>query len=621
MCGIAGFVAGEAGSPDPQALEVLARAMRHRGPDDSGAWAEEAGGLRVGLCATRLAIQDVSANGHQPMVSAGAGSVICFNGELYNVQSLREELARAGHSFRGHSDTEVALAAYEEWGPDCVRRLRGMFALAVWDGRRRRLLLARDRMGIKPLYYSVEDGMIAFGSELRAMMGAGLVPRELSTEGLMSYLTLGGVCEPLTVVKGARALAPGYYALWDGERLEQTEYWSLRASFGSSTDGDAGGDTASRLRECLEDSVRSHLIADVPLGVFLSGGMDSSAMVALAAAVGDRPPQTVSIVLSEREFSEERYIRMVAERFRADHHELRLDEAAFLARLPAALAAMDQPTVDGVNTFVISGVAREEGLTVALSGLGGDELFAGYRTFREVPRMERVARALPARARPLAAVAARAAVRPRHRADKVVRWLGADGTSLDAYALHRELFSTGSCLRLLPGGRPDAIPHPRPVMDDEVNALSHLELTHYMRNVILRDSDVMSMAHSLELRVPLLDHRLVELVAGLPGSAKLSRRHPKPLLYGALADLLPDEIVHRPKRGFTFPFEKWLQGELRKEVQDVLTDPQAGGQVSAALDAQAVRGVWDDFLAGTCHWSRPWALFVAKRWGERHLPS
>jgi asparagine synthase (glutamine-hydrolysing) len=514
----------------------------------------------------------------------------------------------------------VVLHSFDEWGTDFLQRLRGMFALALWDAPRERLVLARDRLGIKPLYYHYGvGGALAFASELRALLASGVVEPRISHQGMDSYLLLGSVQEPFTMVEPVRCLPAAHIATWENGEFRIEPYWSLELAF--AREASLPRDTAvASLRETLEESVQLHLVSDVPLGVFLSGGIDSSALVGLVSTIADEPPRTVSVVFPQRRFSEASYVAVVSQRFGTQHTSIELDDATVLAEIPRAVDALDQPSSDGINTFVVAGLARSAGLTVSLSGLGGDELFGGYDTFRVVPHLNRIRRWTPA-------VVARAVgatighLGPTtDRKRKLERWLRAEEPKVDAYALRRELFGPHAARALIPGAD-GAWPNPPTTYesDDELNELSRLELAVYMRNVLLRDCDVMSMAHGLEVRVPFLDHHVVEAAAAMTGRWKTSRQTPKPLLVDALADLLPPDIVHRRKMGFALPFAEWLRGTLRDRVESVLLDHDYGGQVAGSLDHQAVEEVWGRFLAGETQWQRPWALYTLKSWGERHL--
>lgn len=616
MCGIAGYLTSAAHS-DLEALSAsLQEAMHHRGPDSSrGVIVPAFRSRRLLIAATRLAVRDPSAAGGQPMTGPG-GAVVALNGEIYNAGTLRGELEAAGHAFRSGSDTEVVLAAFERWGHSAFPRLRGIFTIAAWDAGRRELCLVRDALGVKPLYVSRGVEGFAFASEIRALLGANLAEREVDSAGLSSFLATGSPVEPTTLVKGVTMLEPGT-TLIVGEHGERSDcWWSAREVFSRSPDLD-GPEAVEALRETLERSVANQLVSDVPLGLFLSGGIDSSALVALASNAAAEV-HTRSIVFDEPKFSEEQWMRRVVDRYGTRHEEVRLTAEDFLVQLPACLKAMDQPTFDGVNTYVVSDVARQSGLTVALAGTGGDELWGGYELFRTVPRMVRLRRGLSRVPMPLPGAVAKLAARRGDRARKMARWLS--GEDIDPMELQREILDPVTRAALLPGEQ--ATPKPRHAADDltDPNMISRRELDGWLRNVLLRDTDVMSMAHSLEVRVPLLDQDIVELAARIPGRAKMAGTQTKAVFVDAVRDLLPAGLAERPKMGFVLPFERWIgEGALGERVREVLLEPSAGGAVGAALDPHAVADVWKAYESGRTSWSRPWALYVAKIWGERHL--
>lgn len=615
MCGIYGSCGQIC---DCASIDKMGQAMAHRGPDSAGCYRVD----NVMLGMRRLRVIDIQ-TGEQPIFNEDGTVAIVFNGEIYNYRELRGELEAIGHRFATNSDTESIVHAYEQWGPDCPHHLRGMFAFAIWDTERERLFLARDRLGIKPLYYHLRSDALLFASELRALLSSGVVPQELSFPGLLSYLTLGAVQDPLTIVDGVLSLPAGHYATWHKGRFTIQQYWSLADAFNRPLRPAPRHHIVGHIRELLEESIRLHLVSDVPLGVFLSGGIDSSAMVSLTCHVSNRGPHTVSVVFPEEEFSETAFMRKVAQEFATQHSEIMLSGPDLLSELPAALNAMDQPTFDGINTYVVAKQARKAGLTVALSGVGGDELFGGYSTFRNVSRLNALRAYLPPLASQAFALAARRVLRDTDQTRKLVRWL--DGRDLDgeAYLLTRELFGPSDRRALLAAttesatdGRLDlgALPGM-----DTINLVSARELSHYMPNVLLRDTDVMSMAHSLEVRVPFLDHKVVEFVASLPGAIKCDGSQPKPLLVEALAGDLPKEILHRPKIGFTLPFAQWLRGPLQATVSETLLEPSFGPQVAQALDHTVVSSVWQRFCDGKGTWVRPWALYVLKRWCALNL--
>jgi asparagine synthase (glutamine-hydrolysing) len=604
MCSISGiFSLMDCGDP----VQRMNAAQIHRGPDDLGIAKCKFPGGDVVLGNTRLAILDTSAAGHQPMNDPETGNWITYNGETYNFKQLRQEIgSEPGIS---NTDTEVVLHAYRKWGVDAFRRMRGMFALAIWDNPNQQLVLARDSLGIKPLYYFVAKDRLLFASELRALLASGLTPRRLSTAGVDSYLATGSVESPLTIVEGIKQLRPGHYlevTVNNGIELNEIKFTAPEDVRAPSNRAEA----VAQLRSELEETVRLHLVSDAPLGVFLSGGMDSSALVALMSRVSDQRPKTFSVVFDENTFTEAPFSRAVADRFNTDHSEIRLSERRLIDLLPEAIAAIDQPTMDGINTFVVSGAVKEAGVTVALSGLGGDELFAGYPSFRRAMRLSSpVSKRVLRVASGLGKFASNGSVQRQ----KFWQLANSECRPEDVYRISRQLFSRDSVTRMT--GRITCEGNGHQHSSDIVNTISRLELNGYMTNTLLRDTDAMSMAHSLEVRVPFVDTKLVDYVLSLPGEWKVSRNSvPKPMLADALADLLPRDFLARPKMGFTLPFEKWLQRNLRTEVSSVLRDP---GRLSmSGLDVKTVEKAWDDFLEKprAVGWSRPWSLYVLAQW-------
>ncbi|MGD0792407.1 MAG: asparagine synthase (glutamine-hydrolyzing) [Terriglobales bacterium] len=633
MCGIVGILARKTQIP-PAVLEQATRSLAHRGPDDSGTVLlkeTQAEPVEIGLGHRRLAILDLSPLGHQPMQDPVTGNWIVFNGEIYNFRELRKELEAAGVEFKSHSDTEVILAAYRVWGESCLRRLGGMFAFALWDAPRKRLLLTRDPMGIKPLYYHQSEQTFIFASEVRTLLRTGLVPRKADPTGVLSYLAFGSVYEPWTIVEGVRAVPPGHVLTVENGSVSSREYWNpLQSSLRAESESRSGNGvaTADQLPAILRDVVLSHLVSDVPVGVFLSGGIDSSALVAVLSHNGVRA-NTFSLVFQEEEFNEGQYSREIARRFGTDHHEIPVSQQDTLAVLPEALCAMDQPTIDGINTYLVSAKTRAAGVKVALTGLGADEMFAGYSNFRRVPRMEAFSKRfgrLPRLARrPLSASVALFAGK-RDRSRKLAELATGHDSIVHPYFLVRTLFGAAEREELFsaPDYQGSQQSLDRVLREsvsesqslDPVNRVSYLEAHFYMRNTLLRDSDFMSMAHGLELRVPFLDRALVEACFRIPGNKKLQGNLPKSLLLASLGVELPREIVNRPKRGFTLPFERWLRGEMRPVVEDALLKSDWD---QTSIRASTVREVWDRFLAGETSWSRPWSLFVLARWCEQNL--
>jgi asparagine synthase (glutamine-hydrolysing) len=637
MCGIFGIIARNARVP-AVVLERATQSLAHRGPDDTGTVIlrdVSRNDVEIGLGNRRLAILDLSPQGHQPMNDPATGNWIVYNGEVYNFHEVRAKLEQAGLYFRSNSDTEVILKAYSHWGERCLHEFRGMFAFAIWDAQQHRLFVARDPMGIKPLYFYHSDQYFLFSSEVRTLLGTGLVPRAIDFAGLLNYLTFGSLYDPNTLVEGVNALPPGCFLTWREGQVKQGQYWDLVGPNLGEDCGDASagpaksGELETQIAEMLDESVRMQLVSDVPVGVFLSGGIDSSSLVAILSRNGVRP-STFSIVFREEEYSEAEFSRAIAQQFDTDHHEITVTQSDFFAAIDPAVHAMDLPTIDGINTYFVSERTRAAGVKVVLSGLGGDEMFAGYSSFRTVPRMERLASAwdrMPGAVRyPLANMFA--ALAPSNDQNRKLTALGRNGGEVvHPYFLSRMLFTPEQRNGLLTEMKKSSAAFLRaqqPLTEsliraqslDPVNRVSYLEARCYMLNTLLRDSDFMSMAHGLEVRVPLIDHRLARRVLDLPGSWKLNSGTPKPLLVKALGGQLPERIVHRPKRGFTLPFEHWLRDALRPEIENAFAKIE-DGPLGETISAAAVRDVWEDFLQGKTSWSRPWALYVLLRWCEQ----
>jgi asparagine synthase (glutamine-hydrolysing) len=556
-------------------------AERHRGPDGQGV--HESEGVILGHL--RLAIIDLSASARQPMANETEDVWLTFNGEIYNFAELRSELRGLGHHFRSQTDAEVVLHGYEAWGmAKLLSRLRGMFAFVLWDERERKLFLARDRFGIKPLYFARGRDRFVFASEVLAIAASGLVEVEPSEDSLAAFLALGSVPAPETALAGVFSIPAAHVVEISREGETTQRYWSF-------SPGEAREEAVPSL---LRDAVRSHLVSDVPLGVFLSGGVDSASLVAIASGFVEEPLKTLSIVLDDPALDESAYARIVAEKYGTDHREVEVRASDFLDALPDFWQAMDQPTIDGVNSYLVSRAARQAGLKVVLTGLGGDEVFLGYPHFR---RIQSLSRWLPWIPRPLLSSWSR-------RRPKLEYLL--NPTPERVYLTFRGLFAPREIEELLPGANAAPL---RASSEDPLDAAVELEFSHYLGNQLLRDTDVMSMAHGIEARVPFLDHLLVESVRSLPYSSKLRRGVNKPLLLRSLETPLPREIWDRPKRGFTLPFHRWM-----KEHQVDLTERTLG---SGPFREEAVHKLWQSFAEGRAHWSRPWALVAYSSWRDR----
>ena len=592
MCGIAGILTArpDAASFD-HAVNAMREAIRHRGPDDEGVWT--APSQHAAFAHTRLAILDLTAAGHQPMSTPDSRYTITFNGEILNFHQLRRSLEQRGIRFFTRCDTEVILRAYEADGPACIASFRGMFALAIWDEHQRTCLLARDRFGIKPLYYHHDGGRLTFASEVKALTASGLVPRGLDADGLFGYFLSGTVPEPRTLLRNVRCLEAGTYAIWQNGTLTSKKYWDLRF------DADAvHGDAVAVARAALLDSVNHHFISDAPVGVFLSGGVDSTALVALASSDSRRELHTFSLAFPDWDDDEGPVARRTASHFATHHTEWAIDGGTAMELFRGFLRAADQPSIDGLNTFAVSRLAREHGMKVVLSGLGGDELFAGYKSFDEVPRIAAVNRGLSYTG------ALRTAVGQglqRIAGDPRLRRLGDVLTQppdlANAYTMFRGIFTHHEAAALV-GCFTDEAPQ---LSNDDVvatadptarDAISRLELTRYMRNQPLRDSDTMSMASGLELRVPFLDGPLVDTLSTIPAGLRLQPG--KRFLLQAVPEI-PEWVAGRPKRGFLFPFERWIGAEWR--------DAFAGVETRCPVPLET--------------WYRKWCVFVLQQWTDK----
>jgi asparagine synthase (glutamine-hydrolysing) len=611
MCGIAGIF----GNASADIAAAMADALAHRGPDDSGLFADNAGG--VALAHRRLSIIDVTASGHQPMSYAGGRYTIVFNGEVYNFADLRVELEALGHSFVSHSDTEVVLAAYAQWGEASVPRLRGMFAFAIYDREARSardtaLFLARDRFGIKPLYITLQGGTLLFASELKALLASARVPLQLDHEALWSYLSLGSIPQPRTALAGVEML-PAAHVMKVRRDLstETARYWDLAdgaASWAGEVQRLDARSTPLRLRELLEEATRLHMVADVPVGAFLSGGIDSTAVVGLMAqAAGGQRIRTFSLGFADDDSvaDERTWARLAAGRFGCEHTEVVVRGEEVAAQFDQLVRAIDQPSLDGTNTYLVSKAASRD-LKVALSGLGGDELFAGYPHFRRLRRAARFGGA-----HRLARHVPRRLLRDR---DLIA------ATPADRYATLRNLADDQAKLAIVNPGLGIA---PTPLAQLYAPLLRHshgsiaqttyVEANRYLPDTLLRDADAMAMASSLEVRPVLLDHRLAEFAFALPGALKLGAIN-KPVLVDAVRDLLPPELVMRRKTGFELPLQAWLAGPLRERARDAFS--------SGAARALFAQPFLDGTLAGLRARDKPslrvWAYLMLIEWVRAH---
>jgi asparagine synthase (glutamine-hydrolysing) len=621
MCGIAGIANVDGRPAGNTLLRAMTDILAHRGPDGDGFHLDGS----VGLGHRRLSIIDL-ATGAQPMSNADGSVWITFNGELYNFRELRAELEARGMSFRTASDTEVLLRAYEAHGIDCLSRLRGMFAFAIWDARARRLFLARDRVGIKPLVYAWDGRRLLFASELKALLRDPALPRELDWSALQSYLTFRYVPSPATIFRAIRKLPPASYLALDLDRgeLEVRRYWDLRFA-----PDERCSDTEwlEELRWHLREAVRSHLVSDVPIGAFLSGGMDSATVVALMAQATPTPIRTFSIGFNETGFDELAYARLVAARYGTEHYEFVVKPDA-LEALPRLVWQFDEPFADAsaLPTYYVSKITREH-VTVALSGDGGDENFAGYsRYLRALALHDGLDRLPGLAARSLLRIAGRV-LPERARGQAYLELLGTDPVTRyfrmvtsPRVRLLRRLLTPEARARVTGEAGPELF-HAlarESGAPDYVSLLQYLDVRTYLPEDILTKVDRASMLVSLEARVPLLDHVLMEFVASMPARLKLRDGAGKAILKEAMAADLPGEVIHRRKMGFGVPLADWFRGELSDYVRDVLGDRRT--RQRGLLDGQALSEVLDEHARGSRdHSAQIWALLCLEEWARRWL--
>jgi asparagine synthase (glutamine-hydrolysing) len=618
MCGIAGFVdTDQHARPDLHLVHRMCEVIRHRGPDDEGIHVEPG----VGLGMRRLSIIDL-AGGRQPIPNETGTVRVVFNGEIYNYQDLRSELEEHGHLFSTASDTETIVHAYEQWGEDAFARLRGMFGLALWDRTNRTLLLARDRAGQKPLHYAERNGRFYFGSEIKSLLAAAAVEPRLNVAALDHFLAFLYTPRDASIFDGVHKLPPGHYLRWRDGRIDVRQYWQI-----ADDEPFAGSDAEAveALRAVLQDAVRSHMVSDVPLGAFLSGGIDSSTVVGLMAQASNRPVKTFSIGFDEPEYDELEHARTVARHFGTDHHEfvVRPDGLSIIDDL---IGHFDEPFADSsaIPTWYVSEIARRH-VTVVLSGDGGDELFGGYDRYLPHPRVARFdrlsfpgVRTAAAFAWPLLPHGARGKNFLRHVARD------ADGRYLDSIAFfhadERAALYTGDVRAAIGDGADRTLAR----HFDRFRALPHdsrmmrFDFETYLPEDVLTKVDRMSMAHSIESRVPLLDNQVIDFAASLPARLKIRDGRRKHILKEALRTLLPDEILARRKQGFGIPLGTWFRGGLTGLFADVLDAPRTR-QRGYFEPGFVARLLHEHLSGGRDHTLRLWQLLVFELWHRQYL--
>jgi len=621
MCGIAGVV----GVSDPDAVRAMIEAQRHRGPNDSGVFADDL--LAIGMC--RLSILDISSAGHQPMSNTEKTVWIVYNGELYNFKEERRILESKGHRFSSNSDTEVVLHMYEEYGDDFLLRMRGMFALAIYDLRpgreRRRLLLARDQLGIKPLLYARTPNGFLFASEMKAILASGQIDPTINSQGLRKLLTYGSVYQPSTLISGVSMLPPAHRLVFTQGTLRQDRYWSMSLDRRPDVRSIPYEQQVEAVAEAMDESLRSHLVSDVPVGAFLSGGVDSNYLVALMAQAIGRRVKTFSVGYEgvDASVDESHEAECSANRLGTDHTRVTVCGEDLRDAIDSIALALDQPTVDGVNSYFVSQAAARQ-VTVAISGTGGDELFAGYPWFRVMDLFEKQsANANPVR-NMVMNLARRIAGRPQ-RTNFLQQYFGCFHLFPpdEAHRLLAPSLQSNACDIRVDLAPTDELPHA-----DAIERVTALCLRGYTNNQLLRDIDTVSMAHSLEVRVPFLDVPLLDLALSLPAGTKMGNVANVEAAYagsyretggkrilidaGRKAGLLPMDIDLQPKRGFSMPFDRWLKGPLRGIVEDCLS--RRSLIMRGIINPEVGTTIRDEFFQGIRPWNQVWTLVLLEVW-------
>jgi len=622
MCGICGIHGIESEKSSREELDNMVKALHHRGPDARGTYADSS----IALGHTRLSIIDLSGSANQPMSDPSGRYTLVFNGEIYNYRSLRKRLD--AYPFQSNSDSEVLLAGLVKWGKQFLNECNGMFAFAFWDKEKQELLLARDRMGIKPLYYARKGLKTVFASEIRAILKSGLVTPQLNKDALGDYLRYQTVHGTNTILEGIYMVPPGTILTISDNEYRSETFWTPQSQIQNSIDQLSYDNVKGLVQEKLNSAVKRRLISDVPMGAFLSGGIDSSSIVALASQHVSGALKTFNINFQEGEFSEARFAKMVAEMYGTDHTQIDLDPHILIDKLPSALDAMDHPSGDGINSYVVSEAAKQAGITVALSGLGGDELFAGYPIFTQFYdlRDKGWLMSFPKFMRAIGGNLYKQ-VKPGVGSEKINQVITEDYLDLEyVYQYSREVVSRDNIEALLneqPKGMNAVFDMVQSVVGVETSGfklprlskVSYAELITYLQSVLLRDTDQMSMAHALEVRVPFLDHELVSLALSIPDRFKYPNT-PKKLLVDSMGEFLPREIHQREKMGFTFPWKVWMKNELKEFCADSISDLAKRPEFSE----KTLHKRWSKFLDNdhSVSWSRIWYLCILQSWMNRN---
>ena len=616
MCGINGIYGLENLQDPLKLIHKMNESIAHRGPDASGTFHSK----NVVLGHQRLKIIDLSESANQPFHSSNGRYTLVFNGEIYNYQQIRKEL-EDDFVFRTNSDTEVLINAFTKWGKSCLQKLNGMFAFAIWDDEAESLFLARDRMGIKPIYYAFQDGTFVFSSEVKAVLKSGLVKREINQNSLYEYLNYQTIYGENTILDDVKMIPPASWVTIQDNQIETGEYWQIEAP--KKRTYNSFEELKVQIAEKFGESIQKRMIADVPFGAFLSGGIDSSIVVGNMAKYSSQPIKTFHISFAEEQFSESKYAKIVANKFGTEHTDIQLHPNDLLNQLPDALSAMDHPSGDGPNTWLVSKVTKEAGITMVHSGLGGDELFAGYPVFKQLSSLieKKYLLSFPKFLRKLGGNSLKL-FKNDVQAEKIAEILTLDRFDLEsAYPISRKMLSDNQLrqyfgsVKFQNGAKSyvqNHLSYGQLGFDlPYLSKISVAELRTYLISTLLRDTDQMSMAHALEVRVPFLDHEFVELLLSVPDEWKMGSSQ-KQLLVNSFKGLIPDEVINRPKMGFVFPWEVWMKNDLKQFCGDNLNYLEN----QQLFNKGAISNFSNQFFKGnpTVTWSRIWPLVVLGFW-------
>ncbi|MEK7674106.1 MAG: asparagine synthase (glutamine-hydrolyzing) [Patescibacteria group bacterium] len=638
MCGIVGVLSLRDKTISRQELEKSLDLISYRGPDASGVFEDE----KIILGHRRLSIIDLLGNANQPMKlkckKFNKDLVIVFNGEIYNYVILAVQLKKLGHTFSSNSDTEIILHSFEEWGSDCFKKFRGMFAFAIWDSEKQELILARDRFGIKPLYYYQDNDYFIFASEIKAILNFQNVKKKINHSAVHLFLQQGWISQPQTFYENIFALESGSFMIVKNGEITKDAFTDIQNDFLQEKEKISLGDAVKKVKTALLGSVSAHLVSDVEVGAFLSGGVDSSVLVALMRELGQEKITTVSAVFPGTIYNEAGKIKLVSEKFKTNHIDVKISGQDFVENLDNIFEHIDQPTVDGVNTYFVSLAAKKAGLKVVLSGLGGDELFYGYPSFTDIPKLLKLSPFLKSL---LGKMMLKDFFATDNFNQKIAKLLQVSNsgegmkmlksrktyfsafqrqkrfTVFDIYLSYRGLFSDEQ-IQLLEargekwdvGSDKLEIENKKEKIDDVLSLISYLEFSNYMKNQLLRDSDVFSMAHSIELRTPFVDDVLLKTITRIPSEYKIKNGVKKFLLKEAFKNQLPDEILKQKKQGFVLPIDLWLKNEAKDLIKNELLS-------SEIFERQTIKLLLNKFYGNKLHWSRIWSLFVLNRFVKK----